>query len=85
MKGRKLIASMLAFILLLAVGLTACSNPDEGDKDTAPAETIEIDTQDDADADVDAEAGEDAAEAEEDSEAQDDDSAEDDAEDNSDE
>ena len=83
MKGRKLIASMLAFILLLAVGLTACSTPAEGDNGSGPAETSEIDTQDDADAD--AEAGEDAAEAEEDSEAQDDDSAEDDAEDNSDE
>ena len=56
MKGRKLIASMLAFILLLAVGLTACSTPAEGDNDSAPAETSEIDTQDDADADVDEDA-----------------------------
>ena len=65
MKIKKLIATMLAFLLLMTVGLTACSTPtDGGDGNTPPAETNDVenqdgdadaDTEDDSDADADTE------------------------------
>ncbi|NLJ40050.1 MAG: hypothetical protein GX352_00330 [Clostridiales bacterium] len=49
MKIRKIIASMLTFVLLLMVGLTACSTPKDSDNGDVPGEANSIESEDSGD------------------------------------